>query len=350
MLGHIRDASPSVPVNSKNAHPFKLENITFVHNGKLTPLKETDFVVDEWVLDMDTKTGKPFKDKNGNDIQKKVRRSDSLVFFEEFIKDWQADTTTYATEEEKFIAVVNETMSKFYGKFAMVFIINGTFYICRGKTADLHITYMTQDEDKDSKVIGWAINTSNMTLDVSTTLLSNIHQVSGKGLYFTYPKLLDEETIYVAEDLGLRKIGKVTEWSAPVVQRAVNSTQYPITHAGSSTNFTKPGEKKSPEDERLIRVTAKIYKWMEDYSMSPQDIQFLLYSAFYYSTLDVNVKTLEVFYDRVLVKLSNRTNKDIRKAIRRKIHAYIGVYDYQGFEAYPWMLNNKANQRKFADK
>lgn len=354
LLGHIRDASARVPVNDKNAHPFQLENITFVHNGKLTPKKEKDFVMDEKVPDIDSKTGKQCTDKDGNLLFKTVGRSDSLIFFEEFIKDWQACPDTYETQHEKFVAVVKATMSKFYGKFALVFIINGTFYICRGKTANLYISYLVKEAKKDAEVLGWAINTGLMTLDAGTTLLSNLNVIDGKSnLIFSYPELLEEESIFVADKYDVVKIGEMNENVAPVTTRAV----YPHTQAhggaaSSGTNFTTSGgtttttgvTKKEPDE--LEQITSLIYNWMENYSLSPQDIQFMLYQCFSVSILDVSVDMLKYFYHNVLVKLSNRVEKKTRKNIRRTTHGYIGIYNYEGL-AYPWMINSKDVQKKF---
>lgn len=345
LLGHVRDASSFVPVNTKNAHPFIINDIVFVHNGKLTPKDEKGFIMDEQVPDIDLKTGVQYTDKEGKLLTKTVGRSDSLIFFEEFMKDWEADATEYASEEAKFVSVVNTTMLKFYGKFALVFIINGTFYVCRGKQAELNITFFRATDAVDSPVTGWAINTDARVLDTCVVLLNNINHLEDKPeLHFSLPSLLTEETIFVAEDEGLRAIGKMKEGLAPVKTYPATTTAWKGNQ--TSANPTIGGNGNGATEDRLEKITRKIYNFMEDYSMSPQDIQILLYAAFGASTLEVNVDMLEIFHDEILLRLKNLTTGKIQKKVRKTNTGYIGLYDY-GDRNYPWMLNDRGTQKLF---
>jgi hypothetical protein len=341
LLGHVRDASAAVPVNTKNAHPFQLENITFVHNGKLTPKSDAGFILKEMVPDIDSKTGKAYE-KDGVPQEKEVSRSDSLVFFEEFIRDWKAEETVFETQDAKFVSVVNKTMLKFYGKFAMVFILNGTFYICRGKQAELNITYFRESELIDSPVTGWAINTDRATLDSAVVLLNNLGALEGQPeLHFTYPELLTEETIFVAGDTGITEIGKMKEGYAPLPP--VKAHQAQAWPTAKPSNFTKPGE---TEDD-LTRITRKIYDFMEAHNLAPQDIQLMLYKCFGTSSYEVTLDMLEIFHTEVLMRLRNMTTSKIAKKVRKQHTGFVGWYQYSTLN-YPWMLNDKGDQKKLA--
>ena len=144
LLGHIRQASPKVPVCTANAHPFAIDNVYFVHNGKLTPKDEDKFSIEYEVEETDAKDGKKKKVK--------YNRSDSLIFFEHFMETWKGAQNTYNSEEEKFVWVLNKAMEAFYGRFAMVFLIHDKCYIVRGKTAELNIAYRLNSNRKDAQV------------------------------------------------------------------------------------------------------------------------------------------------------------------------------------------------------
>ncbi len=337
LLGHIRQASPKVPVMKQNSHPFKQKGISFVHNGKLSPKDEKNFVMEEEVVEIDSKT----KEKK----TVKVNRSDSLIFFEEFMKHYKG--------EDSFVKALQETMELFTGKFALVFVVNGKYYIARGRTADLYISYLMDRSDKEEKVIGWAINTSKDVLDKSLLLLSNLQQLDGKKpLDFTIPKILEEETIYKADKNGLEVVGEIKENSAPAT--TYNYGQYNNWQKGNTgaSNPTKPTTETTTEiDKDTAKMFARIYDFLRGSSLSTQDLQFIFDKMYSASILEVTKPMLEHFIKVVIPRIDNKTNKDIRKRLRKILGGhYLMHYQYRDDMEYPWMFNPKSVQIEFVEQ
>lgn len=343
VLGHIRRASPLVPVEEKNAHPFVLENITYVHNGKLTPKDEKAFVLEDEVEDLD-KNGQKQLDKDGQVKKKKVNRSDSLIFFEEFLRIWKEKAVAGVSLETNFMTVFQATMDKFYGKFAMVFVIQGVFFIARGKTANLHISYIRENNDPDSKVTGWVVNTSADSLDNALVTMSNLQQLDGKGrIHFSYPILLKEETVFVAEKFGLREIGIVRENYAPVKT---------YTYQGASTYENKAGiAVKKTSVSQLEKLTEEIYDFMDEYSLHPLDIQHFFWESYGVPLNRATVDILKHFVEREIPLFANETNKEIKKSMRKVLlNLPLRLHRYEKDMNYPWMLNPKNMQNSLIKK
>lgn len=344
-VGHIRQASAQIPVTVKNAHPFNGEEISFVHNGKLIPYNEKDFQMEEDVEEIDPKT---------QEVRiKSVKKSDSKIFFEHFLNKWK-EFSEELDEKEKFLKVFQSTMDDFYGKFAMVFVIHKRVYICRGNTADLYITRLLEKAEQDAKVIGWAINTDRNVLDVSAGLLSNLEQLQGNSsLYFTSPKILDANSVYMAENFDVTKIGEVKEniykstSSYQKPQYENNWNQRGLSSGNPSTGSTGVTDRKNV-DVKMKKLYEQVYKFMDGYSLSPLDIQnffLILYGA---SLLEVTEHMLEHFCRYAIPNFGNYTNKEIRKNLRQALCGYhVSLHRYAGDLKYPWMLSTKETQIKF---
>lgn len=323
LLGHIRRASPKVPVTAENAHPFKQNDVVFVHNGKLTPKDDKKFDIEYELPKM--KDGKPELDSTGKPKMEKFNKSDSLVFFEEFMTNF--------TDEEHFMDALQKTMDEFYGKFAFVFVINGNFYIVRGKSADLHITYLRSGSEEEAETIGWAINTSKPVIKISTSLLSNMRQLEGEPyLDFSPVELLDAETVYKATETGLEILGKIKENYAPVKQYESRS------YASSSSSS------KNKKPTVMENYTQQVVEFMLAYSLSPGDIQLIMLATSGLSTLEVNEAALKNLVEDVIPLLKNLTKKDIRKGLKKALsNMALRHYRYEGLQ-YPWMLNSHEEQ------
>lgn len=343
LIGHIRQASPKVPVETKNSHPFKDENIVFLHNGKLTPKKESDFVLEEDADDLD-KNGNPIKDKDGNIKKRKVSISDSLIFFQSFMKEWRSTTETDSLE--KFLAVLNKTMSLFYGKFAFVFTIDKTTYVVRGKTADLFVSYLRETEKKDSPVIGWAVNTSKEVLLDSLILLSNLQQLDGKKeLFFDYPTLLPDETVFKAHAVGLAKVGEIKENYAPITYAKSYS---PNPTKGGTSIVT--GETNKPTTE-LENYAKEIYDFMFSYSLTIYDIQAMFFKLYGASLEEISIGMLRHFCRRVIPAVAIKVKKDTRKRLRKQLsNMPVGLFRYGNEFEYPWIMNTRERQIQFVDR
>lgn len=339
-LGHIRRASPEVPVVQKNSHPFSKEDITFVHNGKLSPKDDVGFILEEEVLDLD-KDGKEQFEKDGSKKMKKVKRSDSLIFFEKFAENWKADVLPGNDIDESFVSVLKKTMGLFYGKFAMVFIIQGRFYVVRGKTANLYISYLRATENPDSDILGWAINTNDITLRESLTLLSNLRQLDGEEkLYFSYPTPLKQECIFLAEETGLKELGTILEGTAPV-----KTYGYDYSKTSTAANTAKKYNTKS---DRFDVLKQEVFEFLKAYSLHPNDLSVIFMLGYGLPLHRISEGVLEHFVSEVIPLLSNATNKKTRKAIKAALlDNPVRFFRYKDGINYPWMLNPKADQIEF---
>lgn len=347
LLGHIRAASPQVPVTKENSHPFELGGIKFVHNGRLVPKEEKNFIMEVEVQSRDSKTGELETNKDGTPKMTKIKRSDSLIFFEKFMEIWK--NTDVKNQDTKFVTVLKDTMALFTGKFAMVFIIKHTTYIVRGRTADLHISYWKEAQEDDSKVLGWAINTDSKTLDWSTNLLSNLSQLyGGEIMWFTTPTILEAESIFKAGDFGLEKIGEVKEETAVVTYGPFRREW-----AERGENFQR-GKNNSTTDsspDELEKFFHEIYDFMTSHLLYPSDIQNLFWATYLASISEATVDMIRDFCKVVIPDLRKMTTKEIRKELKKQTGKVpVGLACYDSSTEYPWMFNTKSNQEKLAKK
>ncbi len=367
LMLHIRRASPRVPVVLENSHPFVAEQWKLMHNGKLSPKDEKGFVMEEDFPDIDDKTGFQRTGKDGLLLTKKMNRSDSLIFFEQFIKDWNAKIPEAdpQTPDEVFVEVLNTTMSKFKGKFAFLISRDKTMYVVRGKTAKLFISYLRETKEVDSPVIGFVVNTSETTMYQSLGLVSSLRELQGlERLYYSYPESLAEETIYKVEKFDLTKIGKIAE----------NPEYAPTVYAGSrgqsaewdagGTNFTKTGGKgttatniqntgtKSKMELHREKLTKEVFNFLVEYSLSPVDLQNM-FLAFY----DISIEQLELpmlhqFATKIIPNIcSHYVKKDMKKNMKLACKGLpVGLYQYGNQDNYPWIFIPKNLQEVFIKK
>lgn len=329
LLGHIRLASASVPVTEENAHPFRSKNnkVIFTHNGTLKPKIEKDFVVEYSVEETNTK---------GLVTTKKIKISDSLIFFEKFQEIFVGD--------KSFEDALRETMSLFYGKFAFMFynIDTKKFHIVRGTSAELHVIYLMDSGGEDAKVVGYVINTSKELLELCTTMLSNIVQLQqGRTLYFSKIVALNANTIYEAGNLGLVKVGDIVENYAPMI---------PASATQPHGNFWR-GESWGDETVEEIQnntVEAKyaetILIFMKDFSLSFKDIQYMLLIGFQASTLEVTEPMIKLFCEKAIPNIRSLVPRETRKKIKALLDGTtMGSMIYSNKELnlnFPWMNND----------
>lgn len=341
LMGHIRFASPKVPVTIKNSHPFVSHadetNFVFMHNGKLEPKEEKDFTMEEEVVveKEDSKTHEITK------VKEKVSVSDSKLFFSQFIKEYKSVSKPEGETDDVFVTALNKTVDKFYGKFAFIFqnVNTKTFYVVRGKSADLYISYMMSSSRKDAKSIGYIINTDNSLLDKICILLSNLNQVDGGDeLFFSTPEKLKDNTIYKALEFGLMEIGETKE------------TEH------SYTNFTRYGRNMYDYEDTpnyslsdLEKHTKAVLSFMEEFSLKISDIQNLFLALYGISLLEASEPVIKHFSNKVIPRLSSISMKGFRKRISSISSGWITVSDYEGYE-YPWMLNEKNAIESFTKK
>lgn len=336
LIGHIRLASAQVPVTDENAHPFVAKGIMQVHNGTLVPKDDKKHVTHKDVeSEPDPSTGLV--------TLTKVKRSDSEVFFEYFMK-------MYEQHKTDFVKAVQEAMKEFTGKFALMYHVESTAstYIIRGKTADLYITYLKESSDEKAPVMGYAVNTSKDVLENCCLLLSNLEQLDGRHeLLFSEPALLAEETIFLAKEFGLEKVGEIKENTSVYssYSRGVIDTWEGYNDDDNLLGI-QPVAKNTPINyaaDNAIKYAAEIYKFMEDFSMSPKDMSRLYYQIFNASLLETDDGTMKFFTTKLMDKLRSRTTKIIRKRLKAATGGKLPSDVYITYE-FPWMLNSKDKQ------
>lgn len=338
ILGHIRQASPLIPVTVENSHPFTKDSIAFMHNGKLTPKEESKFIL---TYEVDEEK----EDKGIVTVsKKKVKYSDSKIFFDHFMGIMEQN------KDKDAIKALKSAMEDFYGKFA--FIINvassNTTYIVKGKTADLHISYLLNPEDGE-KVLGYVVHTNKDILDMCGVVLSNLQQLEGKSpVYLSIPKPLESESIYIARKFGIEKVDTIKENDAP-------ATTYYYGRAGTwtewdgerGTQIWKQNDAKNSTEQKFINI---IKNFMREYSLSRSDLQRIFFEHYGVSLLEVDDEILRHFCKKVIQTFASSTTKTYRKRLLKVLgyksvpySAMIGAgIDLQ----FPWMLSKKSEQNK----
>jgi predicted glutamine amidotransferase len=335
LMGHVRFASPQVPVNLENSHPFTNKQFQFMHNGKLDPKNEKEFTTE-----ITTEVSVESKTKPGEfTLEKKIIKiSDSKLYFNSFIETWKSNYKKGIEINTCFVDSVVKSVDKFYGKFAFLFSLSGLNkrYIVRGKTADLYISYLLESNKKNSAVLGYVINTSQELLDRCCILLSNLQQLDGKEpLIFSDPVLITEESIFEAGKFDIVKIGEVKETSAPV-------TSYYQTGNQQNRNFTGGGNTGINTDA-VDKYSRIVFKFMLDNFLKISDIQNLFTAFYAVSLLEVDEEILKHFCKTVIPRFNSLSPKKIRSEIYKVCGGYLGGIYFIGedkFE-YPWMLNDK---------
>lgn len=349
LLLHLRQASPQVPVCNDNSHPFSWENLVLVHNGKLVPRDEKQFVMEEDIPDVDDKTGEVRLDAAGNPKTRTVKRSDTLIFFERMVQIYQL------SETKNLYEVLCDTMKEFTGKFAFIIHDGDKMYVVRGRSADLYISYLREKEAVDSPVTGFVINTSKDSMLHSILLASHLQQIQGGSrIHFSTPKLIDEESMFAVEKFDLKLVGKVKENYAPVPTTSWKGGREGVAggsnFTGNTSQSTPRAGIKEPKSE-VETLTKKVFDFMMNYSLAPTDIQnmFLCYYGISFKQLELPI--LRHFVKKVLPHLCSGVKKQVRKDVLKACRGFsVGIMAYDGGIPYPWVFVPKSNQPAFVKK
>lgn len=350
---HLRQASPMVPVCNENSHPFIGEGFTLAHNGKLTPKKEEDFVLEEEVPDIDEKTGKQREDKkDGKLLTKKVKRSDSLIFFEHLLEIKRKNS------DYDFPTLLVETMKDFNGKFAFIAHDGKKMYVVRGRSADLYISYLLEDNKQDAPVYGFVVNTSKDALLHGLLLASHVRQIQGLSqIHFSLPVMLEEETIFQVEKTDLKVLGKIKETFAPVSSTndywkgsrggVAGASNFTTTHQRNSTE----GGATSAQETETAKLCKKVWNFMEKYSLSPLDIQYMFFAYYGISLKQAELSILRHFTKKIIPHLCSGVKKQVRKDVYKSTGGHsVGIGSYKNGDQYPWVYIPKNLQPAFAKR
>ena len=333
-IGHIRRASVKVPVNTENAHPFFKDDILMVHNGGLTPNDEKEIPMEYKVKEMVAKTVNGKTEKKEEEVTYKL--SDSKIFLDKFAEEYQKrEGSNPVTDFEK---AFNDAMSKFYGKFAMVFAIGESYYIVRGNTADLFISYL---QDSTGKKLGWVINTSDKILDFACSMISGLNLFQGKSeLNFTYPKALEKETIYLAEPLDVKAVGKAKE-NVYVYRKEAGVSNFSRQNFGSNAGSNGAATSGRASDNFLSPefCADALFDFMYDFSVSVEDLQTIFYILYGASFLELTHEIVEHFFVEVVPVFKASTTRKLRKNMKKNYPLGFHRYLYTENVQYPWFLN-----------
>lgn len=299
---HIRSATWGIEVTDENAHPFDGKHFILMHNGTLIP-------------------------KNGEEPKDKKKDSDSLNFLNSL------DASKDKSGDDSFENIFNNTMKEFSGKFA--FIIRNkdtkTDYIIRGKTAELWISYLSLGE----KRVGYVVNTSDITMKEAFRHFRNFSGlISGVEYNISDPKLLEQETIFIGEKDDIRSVGKTTETS-PI--KAIEVVEKGYTKTKRKTSLMSSDNYGNSSD--IFKVALRIYKYLDEHSLSLLDFQMILYIISGISILEVTMEDLNMFIEYLIPKISseNSIKKFVNKSVNNQYFPN-EVIKKCNLE-YPWPLN-----------
>ena len=304
---HIRMATYGIEITQENAHPFDGKHFILMHNGTLLP-------------------------RNGEEPKDKKKDSDSLKFL--MALDGAKDKKPKSTFKEIF----NHAMENFAGKFA--FIIReketGKDFIIRGRTAELWITNIKQDD----KSIGYVINTNDLTLKSALFQFLNVASLMNSNKYeCSEPVLLKAETIFLAEDMNIKEIGITIEFT-PVVKKEEKAI---VPFVRDRENFKRDKSADiilSSDIGKIIRVSVKIYEFLDSHCMSLLDLQTMFKMMGGISLLEVTKEDLDMFVDYMIPKIC--ANKALRVQVRKILNA--GLFPKEAYKIgkleYPWCVND----------
>ena len=304
VIAHVRNASKSIKVEKINVHPHESQNVILAHNGTL------------WFEDelADVKQGE------------ESRESDSARFGQMLSKE--LDT------EPNFVTAFNNCMSKCKGKFAMLIYskVEDKFYVCRGKTANLHIV----DIMLGTESVGFIINTEKNTLEDDWLLVTNTAELMGAPVY-TMGKVtsLAEETIWEVVGTGLVEVGKCTENPLPVKTYVPETTGMTtaITRTGGSTLFAE-------EDRRKLAMYNKyraVADFMDRERLSLMEMNFLFQKIFNVSLLEATERHIDTFLQYAVGGLGTR--KKVRD-LMDSLHANLIMYPVYEKCSFPLGIND----------
>lgn len=317
IMSHVRLASKGIELKEENNHPFETEDFIGAHNGTLY-LKEEEPYSSTW--------------------DNSSRGSDSQRFFEML----QAE---YTSNGKKFVEAIKTVMEKHKGKFAFLIYEKPTqtFYIVRGKSADLHIVDVFLTKKKSQQFLGFIVNTDKYDLEKLTLFLPHIWGLMGVPGIFDFSEIaaLKPETIYAVKGNRIKEITEIKENSVYVPSSNSNNYGFHRPHDrwGDNTETSNTKDKGTFTVDSMNRA---IVEFQNQHFLTPADMDLIFYRTLGVVAIDVDEEGMEYFV-RYVIKDLHR-NKAIRKRIKAAQIRTIPSYFYSdkkfGLE-FPWMVNSE---------
>jgi predicted glutamine amidotransferase len=316
IISHVRLASFGTTISSDNSHPFETDNFVLAHNGTLVVKKKSEVTIDE------------IKKKN-------VTKADVI----------DSEIFTFALESEyakvkDVPTALKNAMDMFCGKFAFMIYCKpeNQYYIVRGKTAELCFTVFSREET----IIGIAVNTEKDSLNRTIHLFSNLLLGSGIEVEYTPIEELNKETIYLYKASKLIKVGEIKESEKETIPFSSNwdySTVKKTTYKHSSID---------------IGVINKTINFMEEFYLSVDDIDRLLFFTVEKGILTIEESDMDDFLTKVIPRLttSKHFRKDVGKLIEKYKFPFIPFDFYkENNHQYPYMLiTSRSEQISFINE
>ena len=271
ILGHVRLATKSLGIKSakeiteSNSHPFESERFVLAHNGTLTMKDESEERFMALIEEIE-----------------KAKGTDSELFLKVL--------TQLAGEDRDAPEALKEAMSHFDGKFAFLIYDKATKknYAVRGKTAELHICYVST-EDRGEPV-GYVINTNKFDMVVGIRVASNYLQLlTDIRLFRGEPVLLPVDSINLLEDT-VTKVGDIEETEKVYVSYLNQRTSGVIT----------PGQIHSARLSNVPEVSKVVIEFANNTILSLEEVDHLLLLYLGIGILDLHTKHLK--YVRSMVR------------------------------------------------
>jgi predicted glutamine amidotransferase len=330
VIAHVRQASINMKVDVKNSHPFESEHLVLAHNGTLTMKKER-------------------RDPRHDEIVKDMIDSEIFLRYLE---------TQYAKTKD-LVKSLQYVMECFTGKFAFLIYEkeNNKYYAARGTSADLHISTISTDTDVD---LGYVINTELKSLCMGLDLSMAMLQINNVNVIYSQPVKLKDNTIFLLEETGIKEVGELKE-------------NHDYFGYGVNTRIWKDGKLISGEDDEydgygnyysrgysslrghdaeIDRLTAKAMKFMDDYHMTPLDLDLICLGTMGVPLAYLkNEKDLDFFLDKMIGKITSNVNKKLRQAVGMYVEEVrpLGRLFYKTNKLqYPYLIHNN-DWRLFVD-
>jgi predicted glutamine amidotransferase len=313
IAGHVRQASfgtiafPKL-VGIDHSHPFVTEDYILMHNGTLE-----------------------FKDSKELEKYKDKQYIDSRMFVLE-LQEMKNKTPT-----ELFPVILNKTMAKFRGKFAFIIYEKATksFFIIRGKTADLHMAKVIVEG-----VPGIVINTALKELKESLGFITELGKVLGIEMSYEEPVIIKPETINILNPDSIQEIGIITETVKPLPVTIWEGYEETPNYYGRGYN--RQYYEHTPKE--LDPVVSEIVAFMVKAGVEPEELDEIWYHMFGNGLLNITTAQAKSFTKTALPAFYKRHGSkqfQFYQRLMEKFKAYniASFFGKTGLQ-FPYMLND----------
>lgn len=331
LMCHVRAATATngkKEVEVSNSHPFEETSFVLAHNGSLE-----------------------FKEYRRMYDKKYDKMIDSRIFsarLQEIIDD---------NPKMLFKDALKTAMEEFRGKFAFLIYQKEEqdFYVVRGITAKLHISYITLNKNQ----IGYVINTESDHLRKNLDVFSSIFQtIYDERVEYSLPKEIPAESIFVAGKDDIQYVDEIKETVIP--KTTTTTTTYyggrgDYDYYGAPRNYKNTTEnlntKSTTTEEIKEDYLQKFFQIMDDFSLSTQEMEILAQVSVGKNILEMNQTELKEF-GVTLHKLLKMNHTAKKEEIWTDILSFYGephtAYWDQELQ-FPYMFNRVRALNKSSD-